>query len=142
MKASSLEWYFHRLRMMSPQEVGWRAADYARQQAWRRNQVRQEVGQNSNRPPSFVPHPRFKAVLPAAALAEVPTASRDGTIAAADAILSGSWALLGMVRHDLEAPDWFLDPVTGIRAPQDAYSFSIDHRDVQVTGNVKQVWEL
>jgi hypothetical protein len=63
-------------------------------------------------------------------------------IAAADEILSGTWMVLGVVREDLVEPDWFLDPVTGIRAPQARYCFGIDHRDVQVTGNVKQVWEL
>ncbi len=40
------------------------------------------------------------------------------------------------------APDWFLDPLTGTRAPQAGYCFSINHRDEKVTGNVKQVWEL
>ena len=40
------------------------------------------------------------------------------------------------------APDWFLDPLSGRRAPQAEYCFSINHRDEGVTGNVKQVWEL
>ena len=40
------------------------------------------------------------------------------------------------------APDWFLDPLSGRRAPQAEYCFSINHRDQAVTGNVKQVWEL
>ena len=39
-------------------------------------------------------------------------------------------------------PDWFLDPVTGRRAPDAALAFGIDHRDETVTGNVKSVWEL
>jgi hypothetical protein len=50
--------------------------------------------------------------------------------------------MLGIVRQDLDDPDWFLDPITGVRAPQDGYCFGIDHRDVCVTGNVKQIWEL
>jgi hypothetical protein len=40
------------------------------------------------------------------------------------------------------APDWFLDPLSGRRAPQAEYCFSINHRNPTVTGNVKQVWEL
>ncbi len=40
------------------------------------------------------------------------------------------------------APDWFLDPLSGRRAPQAQYCFSINHRSAAVTGNVKQVWEL
>jgi hypothetical protein len=45
-------------------------------------------------------------------------------------------------RKDIDAPDWFFDPVTGRRAPQADYCFTIDHRSEAVTGNVKQVWEL
>ncbi len=46
------------------------------------------------------------------------------------------------MRKDLEDPDWFFDPVTGRRAPQVEYSFRIDYRSEDATGNVKQVWEL
>jgi Heparinase II/III-like protein/Heparinase II/III N-terminus len=42
----------------------------------------------------------------------------------------------------MEDPDWFFDPVTGRRAPQGDYCFRIDYRSPDVTGNVKQVWEL
>jgi hypothetical protein len=45
-------------------------------------------------------------------------------------------------RIDAADPDWFFDPITGRRAPDTAYCFSIDHRAEEVTGNVKQVWEL
>ena len=63
-------------------------------------------------------------------------------IAAADEILDGRWTVLGVARKDIDDPDWFFDPVSGKRAPQSDYCFRIDHRDEQVTGNVKQVWEL
>ena len=49
---------------------------------------------------------------------------------------------LGVPREDIAAPDWFFDPVTSIKAPQAEYCFRIDHRREEVTGNVKQVWEL
>ena len=42
----------------------------------------------------------------------------------------------------MEDPDWFFDPVTGTRAPQIDYCFKVNHRSEDVTGNVKQVWEL
>ncbi len=42
----------------------------------------------------------------------------------------------------MEDPDWFFDPVTGRRAPQLDYCFTINHRAEDVTGNVKQIWEL
>jgi len=40
------------------------------------------------------------------------------------------------------APDWFLDPVTGRRAPAERYAFRINHRSEELTGNVKQIWEI
>ncbi len=42
----------------------------------------------------------------------------------------------------MEDPDWFFDPVTEKRAPQVEYCFRVDHRSEDVTGNVKQIWEL
>ena len=50
--------------------------------------------------------------------------------------------MLGVARSDLARPDWFHDPVTGIRAPADRYAFRINHRSEMQTGNVKQVWEI
>ncbi len=63
-------------------------------------------------------------------------------MAAADEILAGRWQLLGVTRQDMEVPDWFFDPITGRRAPQVDYCFNINHRSEDVTGNVKQIWEL
>ena len=63
-------------------------------------------------------------------------------IAAAEEVLAGRWELLGAVRQDMEDPDWFFDPVTARRAPQVDYCFNVDHRSEDVTGNVKQIWEL
>ena len=63
-------------------------------------------------------------------------------VAAADRLLAGDWEVLGTPRPDIVDPDWFLDPVTGRRAPDAALAFGIDHRDEAVTGNVKSVWEL
>ncbi len=66
----------------------------------------------------------------------------DGVIATAEELLAGRWQLLGTLRRDMEDPDWFFDPVTGRRAPQTDYCFKVNHRSEDVTGNVKQVWEL
>jgi hypothetical protein len=62
--------------------------------------------------------------------------------ASGDRVLESTWPLLGVARPDLADPDWFLDPTTGARAPDDVLGFRINHRDEAVTGNVKQVWEL
>ena len=56
--------------------------------------------------------------------------------------MGGTWQLLGSERMDMKDPDWFFDPVTGRRAPQLDYCFKVNHRAEDVTGNVKQIWEL
>ena len=63
-------------------------------------------------------------------------------LAAADQLLQGDWEVLGVARSDLVRPDWFHDPVTGRRSPQDRYAFRINHRSQQQTGDIKQVWEI
>jgi hypothetical protein len=75
-------------------------------------------------------------------LGTVPLDARRGVMAAADEIMGGTWLVLGSERRDMEDPDWFFDPLTGMRAPQADYCFTINHRAEDVTGNVKQIWEL
>jgi Heparinase II/III N-terminus len=123
---------------MSPSEVAWRSVDLSRQQVWARRQI--VPGSAYPAPPPF-PR-RFDAALPRGAVESVPRAGADDVISAADAILAGRWDILGVPRKDIVEPDWFFDPVTGLRAPQAGYCFRIDHRREDLTGNVKQVWEL
>ena len=80
--------------------------------------------------------------LPPDARDAVPPEARRRVVAAAEALLAGSWEVLYVPRPDIVDPDWFLDPVTGRRAPQDVLAFRVDHRNEMVTGNVKSVWEL
>jgi hypothetical protein len=136
-------WYVRRLRRMSPGEVAWRLREQALRRAWARRQVL--PGQLPAAPvrralPS--PERRFTAVLPPGAAAGVPEAAREAIVAEADRILKGEWELLSVVRHDMDAPDWFFDPVTGRRSDQGRYAFSINQRDEGQVGNIKQVWEL
>ena len=86
--------------------------------------------------------PRFRATLPGSAADLIPDDAARSLVASADRLLLGEWQVLGIARKDVAAPDWFFDPITGRRAPQDDYCFSVDHRSESVTGNVKQVWEL
>jgi Heparinase II/III-like protein/Heparinase II/III N-terminus len=142
-KVSKLEWYARRLRRMSGREMGWRLSDYTRQRSWSRLQVGPGAsgsggGQAGVRPGEL----RFTATLPEGVLREVPEAARRATLASAEEILGGRWTVLGVPRPDIVEPDWFFDPITSRRAPQAEYCFRIDHRDEQVTGNIKQVWEL
>jgi Heparinase II/III-like protein/Heparinase II/III N-terminus len=154
-KRTKLEWYLRRLQRMSTREIGWRLADHARHQTWVLKQVRPDSPSHvpsarpdltawlrSSQPRAVTSRPIFTATLPPAAISSVPAEVRAGVITAAEEILSGRWTVLGVARKDIDEPDWFLDPVTGRRAPQDKYCFGIDHRDERVTGNIKQVWEL
>ena len=85
---------------------------------------------------------QFRTFPSERSLQAVPDEARRSVIAAAEEILAGQWELLGTLRQDMEDPDWFFDPVTGTRAPQVDYCFKVNHRSEDVTGNVKQIWEL
>ena len=148
---SRVAWYLRRLQCMSPQEVLWRSSDVLRQRAWRLKQVPTttaprypallaRVGHRVT--PKLAKAPRFESPLPAGALDAVPADEVRRLLRSADEILAGRWDVLGVTRQDMLAPDWFLDPLSGRRAPQAEYCFSINHRNEAVTGNVKQVWEL
>ena len=146
--AARVAWYVRRLQCMSPKEVLWRSSDALRQTAWRLRQVPADtasarVARNGYwAEPKLATAPRFESPLPARALDAIPADEAQRLVRAADEILAGRWDVLGVTRQDMVAPDWFLDPLTGRRAPRAEYCFSINHRSQAVTGNVKQVWEL
>ncbi|MGO8894222.1 MAG: alginate lyase family protein [Streptosporangiaceae bacterium] len=135
-----LGWYARRATRMSPAEMAWRARDQALRAAWSRRQVRREdlpaIGPASGGPR------RFTAVLPPGTAERVPDGAKAALLEAADRLMKGEWEVLGVVRTDLVAPDWFGDPVTGCRSVPDRYAFQIDHRSEEQVGNVKQVWEI
>jgi hypothetical protein len=136
----SVGWYVRRLRRMSPREVALRVGDRTRQVRWSRRHVRPGVAAG---PVDGLRAARtFGSLLPPGATDRVPAEERAALVAVADRILAGEWHVLGIRRSDVVDPDWFLDPVTGRRAPDAAYAFSVDHRDEEITGNVKSVWEL
>lgn len=136
----SVSWYLRRLRGMSPGEVVHRAGDRARQAVWARRQV--VPGTRLGPVPGVLAPRTFTATLPPDTRDRVPVEARAAVVAAADRMLAGDFTVLGFPRPDIVEPDWFLDPVSGRRAPQAALAFRIDHRDEEVTGNVKAVWEL
>jgi hypothetical protein len=138
--AASLGWYARRLRRMSASEVSRRALDESRRRLWARRQVRPGSGLA---PASGVRVARgFGPALPPAARDAVSPAAVRTVVAAADRVLAGTWSVFGVPRPDSAAPDWFLDPLTGRRAPGDRFAFGINHRDEAATGNIKQIWEM
>lgn len=136
----SATWYVRRLRRMPPREVVSRVTDRGRQLVWRPRQV--PLGSTGGPVRGLLEERRFTSTIPDAARARVPAGARERVVEAADRLLAGDWLVLGWPRPDIADPDWFLDPVTGRRAPQEDYAFALDHRDEEVTGNVKAVWEL
>jgi hypothetical protein len=135
-----MKWYVERLRRMSPVEVGARAGDEVRHTAWSFRQV--HPGATVHAPRGVHGLRAFATPVPEGTREQVAEPARAAVVAAADRLLAGEWTVLGTPRPDIVDPDWFLDPVTGRRAPQDRLAFRIDHRDEEVTGNVKSVWEL
>jgi Heparinase II/III-like protein/Heparinase II/III N-terminus len=140
-RTGSISWYARRVARMSPAEVAWRSRDQALRMAWSRRQVRRD-----QIPAAAASLPagerRFTAVLPPRTAARVPAEAMAAVLSSADQLLRGEWEVLGVPRTDLVRPDWFHDPVTGRRSPQDRYAFRIEHRSEEVTGNVKQLWEV
>ena len=151
MNAAEREWRLRRLSKMSPSEVGWRVSEHVRRKRWASQQVVPEFSSQSWVHPSSkrqeapwdsARNGYFRPFATEVLRETVPDDARRGVIAAADEILAGQWRLLGSLREDMKDPDWFFDPVTGRRAPQVDYCFTVNHRSEDVTGNVKQIWEL
>lgn len=138
--ASKLGWYARRLGRMSPAEIAWRVREQAIRRAWSRRQIR--PGRVPPAPLRTAAERRFTAVLPPDTARRVPEHARTAILTAADRLLKGEWEMLGVVRTDMEQPDWFYDPVTGRRSAPGQNAFSLNHRDEEQVGNVKQVWEI
>ena len=140
MSRPSAGWYIRRLRRMSPAEVFYRSLDAGRRRVWAHRQV--QPGEPVALPPDTQMGRDFMSLLPASARTTVDRDAAAALILAADAVLNGTWTVLGSQRPDSADPDWFYDPVTGRRAPNDRLAFRIHHRDEAETGNIKQIWEM
>jgi hypothetical protein len=136
----SAGWYIRRLQRMSPTEVFYRSLDAGRRRIWAHRQVR--PGDVVALPSDTRTDREFLSPVPASTRAGLDPDAASPVIRAADAVLNGSWTVLGARRADSADPDWFHDPVTGRRAPHDRLAFRIHHRDEAETGNIKQVWEM
>ena len=125
----------------APAEMAWWLRDQVVRVAWSPRQVtRHQLGRATAPAPARTLE--FSAVLPPGTAARVPEEARKPVLEAAERLLQGEWETLGVLRTDLERPDWFRDPITGRRFAQDRYAFRLDHRSDEQVGNVKQIWEL
>ncbi|MEV6831574.1 alginate lyase family protein [Amycolatopsis sp. NPDC051102] len=125
-------WYLRRLSRMGPAEVVGRARHAVVQRQWR---------SSLPTPPDWPSHPRFTATLPAGVLGKVSGEAVSRLLATADEFMAGRAEYFGVVRSDFVAPDWFLDPKTGRRAPSDVYAFDVPYRSEDTVGDIKQIWE-
>jgi Heparinase II/III-like protein/Heparinase II/III N-terminus len=125
---------------MSPTEVVYRTLDAGRRRVWARRQV--QTGEAVTLPSDARSDRGFTSPLPAEARGGVDPDAAAALVRAADSVLAGTWTVLGKRRSDSADPDWFYDPVTGRRAPDNRLAFRIHHRDEAETGNIKQVWEM
>ncbi|NYD43076.1 alginate lyase family protein [Nocardioides panaciterrulae] len=135
-----LRWYARRLRRMSATEMASRTRDLVLRRVWTSRRVR--VGHDAGTVPGLRADRPGPVPVPLESGTTLPVQARLEVIDAANRLLAGDWSVLGVARLDIVSPDWFLDPVTGRRAPHDTSAFRIDHRDETETGNVKAVWEL
>ncbi|MGW6277599.1 alginate lyase family protein [Kribbella sp. NPDC055071] len=140
MSRQPLGWYVRRLRRMSPTELIWRTRDHGRRTAWAYQQVR--PGQDTHVDLPLRKELTFGTTLPPHSACAVPAEARQAVIDTADAIMAGKLEVLGVDRTDLQAPDWFRDPITGRRSDPAQYVFKLNHRNEDAVGNIKQVWEL
>jgi hypothetical protein len=134
----NLRWYARRLASMSPAEMAGRARDELTRRRWRRRQATDAAADPARVPAA---RPAFVALLPQGG-DDVSEEARVRLKEAAEGLLGGRWPVLGRERGDMApAPDWFLDPTSGRRAPDRTYCFDVDHRDPATVGDIKQVWE-
>jgi hypothetical protein len=134
MRAMNVAWYVARLRRMGARELASRIKDEGLKTRWRRLKAR-PAPIPAGIPPSAGPVVTWD---PRGLEPEI----RHAVVAAAEALLAGRLTIFGRdVALPRSAADWFRDPDTGIAAPADIYSFDIDARDPQVTGNHKFLLE-
>ncbi|MEL6984824.1 MAG: heparinase, partial [Actinomycetota bacterium] len=114
-------------------EILHRTEDAARRRVWRSRPP--EPPARSSITAGFVAGPSDLG-------ASVTPEAASALIAEADELLAGRWTMFGRPRTDMTADlDYFVDFVSGTRAPDDRYSLTIDHRDEAAVGNIKFVWE-
>lgn len=135
----NVTWYVRRLSKMSPAEVSGRLVDAWTKRRWRNRQVR--PGETDPLELGRITAP-FSSSLADFDRARVSDPEKDRILRTADAALEGRFRFFDREWDTLsEDPDWFFDPRTGVRSPQDVYAFDIDIRDAEKSGTVKYVWE-
>jgi hypothetical protein len=130
LSSARASWYLNRLRLMSPPEMLWRAAQTLHKRAGRAG-----LGLVSATPAPQLAHEDRAFVAPPPGLDAAPI------LAAADELLAGRWNVFALRGARLGFPPrWNRDPKTGAVAPL-AYGQGIDYRDASLVGDIKYLWE-
>jgi len=146
----SLNWYAHRLRSMSPAEIGWRVHHAVRNQADRLLAAHRRRPSASTK--ALEPGATGLAIdgaaigahlsSPGTCTARCATEWRRGLTASADEILAGRVRILGGQVTQLSDPiRWNHEYQADVATPM-GWSGGIDYRDFRVTGDAKWVWDL
>jgi len=133
-----LRWLVNRLSVMSFGEVGFRIS----------RSMQLQYGSLAHRYKWLQPAQSHARKATIDLFSEVPAFQPDESLTAAHsdqlALVMGNKLQLfsGAESHFVGAPiNWHRDPTTGIESPR-GFGPSIDYRDEQIVGDVKQVWEL
>ena len=137
-----LGWYIGRLRNMGPGEIAHRLAERTKQ--WFSRHRHEGWTRFTTPGPAISPLPGLRE-----AVLEASPAQRAEIAAAAQAILDGRFAALGVSWPTRERPEvfppelWRRDPVSGGLWPgAETYCFDIDFRRQGELGDIKYVWEI
>ncbi|MBS0472160.1 MAG: alginate lyase family protein [Proteobacteria bacterium] len=133
-------WYIRRFRAMGPREIGRRAADALKRQAWRRRYFARGA---MPEPCALDGERRFIGGLGRAMAPGAPGSARQALLETADALLEGRWQTFAIPRTDVTPDvDWQLDPKSGASLGAGRYTFAIRIHGEGLGLDTKYVWEL
>lgn len=128
-----LEWYFHRLRAMSPGEVLLRA----------RKKVREKSDALRKRDWASIrlsANDEFPAVPAREDIPEDVASALRGDV---EEILAGRWRAFGKIEIQVDDPPiWHRDYLAGVDLPNSKNAFKLNHRSLPDGADVKLIWEL
>jgi hypothetical protein len=133
---STIGWYFRRMQAMTPEEAFHRARLELKKEKWRRRIERGET----NRPAHWRNGLHLSSACACLDLSPE-SIEVQALLAEAESYLRHEWHFFGL-NGTREFPlDWHADPTSGKVAPRNKLGLDIDHRDQDLVGNIKAIWE-
>jgi len=125
-----ISWYWNRLRAMSVSEISLRLKLALRKSSWRRRTDWRAANTDVK------PQDTWKL----GGRPDADNADLQALLAEAERTLNGSAVFLN-ITMDMNEIDWHLDPQLGVHLPV-TFGPDVEYRDPNVSGNVKNIWEL